>query len=85
MGLFDKEEVKLTLTESIEQSISESLKIKSVFSKMKDDLEEKNVELNFKKDQLDEKMDELIKLRDRVVGEHSSNEKVVKNIDKIIQ
>lgn len=83
MGLFGKKP-ELTLIESIEQSIDESLKIKSVFSKMKEDLDSKNVELNFKKEQLDESMDVLIKLRDKLVGEHTSNEKVIKNIDKII-
>ena len=80
-----KEEKKEpTLLESVDIIVDESKKIKSVFVKMKEDLDNKNTDLEFKKEIIQSEIDSYLSAISKVEEEVKSNESVIKNIDKII-
>jgi ribosomal protein L29 len=72
------------LIENAALLVEKSKKIKSVFTKMRDDLEDSNVELNFEKEKIDEAVKELTEARFQLSTESLSNDSVIKKIDKIL-
>lgn len=82
--MFTKKKVP-TLMESAALLVEKSQGIKSVFSKMKDDLEDTNISLDFEKEKIDELLVQLSNSKASLEEEKKTNEKVIVNIDKIIK
>lgn len=82
--MFTKKQTPVTIESKITELLEKSAKTKSVFAQMKSDLEDTNTSIEFATDELEERMNELIKLKDSLTTEHTVNENVIDNIDKLL-
>jgi len=80
----DKPADKKTLIEEASSLVEESKGIKSVFTTMKTNLENKNIALGEKSAQISDAIKALKEASDLISKEALSNDGVVKQIDKII-
>ena len=76
---------KKTLIEDATQLVEESREIKSVFVKMKTDLENKNVALGDKASEIEDAIKALKDAQQTIGEEAESNDSTIKNIDKILK
>ena len=83
--MFSKPVVKRTLLEQALELVKESKGIKSVFSTMKTNLENKNVQLEQKSEELSDAVFVLANAQEQIHQEAASNIKVINEITKIIE
>lgn len=81
---FNTKPKKKTLIEEASELVAQSQGIKSVFSTMKTNLEEKNIALGEKSVQIDEAVKALQLAQNTISTEAESNDNVVKQINKIL-
>jgi hypothetical protein len=82
--MFNSKPKKKSLIEEANELVEQSQGIKSVFVKMKTDLEDKNKALQGKADQITEAMDALKAAKSSIYHEESSNKGVIKQLDTIL-
>lgn len=80
----DKPVIKKTLIEEANELVEESKGLKSVFTTMKTNLENKNVALGEKSAQIADVMKELTNADANISNEALSNSNVISQLDKII-